>query len=97
MAEMKFTHRQGKDCGKIIFFAISTCIWCKKTKKLLDSHNIAYDYIDVDLAPREVRQQVKAEMKKWGDEVRYPFIIVNDERCIKGYKEEEIKELSDGE
>ena len=32
---------------KIFLFALSTCVWCKKTKKLLDQFGVKYDYADV--------------------------------------------------
>jgi glutaredoxin-like protein NrdH len=90
---MKYIHKKGNNYGKVVLFAISTCIWCKKTKKLLDSLQIAYDFIDVDLAPREDRHAVREEIKKWTSRVSYPFIIINDQQYIQGYQEEQIKEL----
>jgi glutaredoxin-like protein NrdH len=94
---MKYIHKEGKKIAKVVLFAISTCIWCKKTKKLLNELQIAYDYIDVDLEPREVRQQINEELKKWTQNVSYPFIIVNEERFIQGYEEEEIKAMAKNE
>jgi len=33
---MGLTHVDGKKAGHIVIYALSTCPWCKKTKKLLD-------------------------------------------------------------
>ena len=46
---MQMAHIRGADKGNIMLFALSTCVWCKKTKALLKELGIAYDYIDVDL------------------------------------------------
>jgi glutaredoxin-like protein NrdH len=91
---MKYTHQDGKNVGRIVLFALSTCIWCKKTKELLNKLNVAYDYIDVDLAAREEKHLVRLEMKKWGDKISYPFIVVDDKECIRGFKEDRIREVA---
>ena len=33
---MEINHVDGQDKGKVMLYALSTCVWCKKTKKLLD-------------------------------------------------------------
>jgi glutaredoxin-like protein NrdH len=91
--EMKYIHQEGNNCGKVILFAISTCIWCKKTKRLLDSLKIAYDFIDVDLASKADKLLIRKEIKKWTARASYPFIIIDDRRYIQGYQEDQIKEI----
>ena len=39
---------EGKKIKEILLFALSTCIWCKKTKENLKKIGIAFNYIDVD-------------------------------------------------
>ena len=90
---MKYIHQEGNNFGKIVLFAISTCIWCKKTKKLLNSLQIAYDFIDVDLASREEKDIIRQEINKWTPTVSYPFIIIGDQQYIQGFQEEQIKEI----
>ena len=34
---------------RVMLYALSTCIWCKKTKKLLDNLDVCYDFVFVDL------------------------------------------------
>ena len=46
---MNSEHVAGNDKGKIMLYALSTCIWCKKTRELLQSSGVAFDYIYVDL------------------------------------------------
>ena len=41
-------HVAGTDKGDILIYALSTCVWCKKAKSLLETKGIAYDYIFVD-------------------------------------------------
>ncbi len=93
-AAVRYTHHDGKDAGNIVLYALSTCIWCKKTKELLNRLRVSYDYIDVDLATREEKHEVRLEMKKWAGKITYPFIIVNNTRCITGFEEEQIREIA---
>ncbi len=83
----------GKNMGKIMLYALSTCVWCRKTKNLLDELGVEYSYIDVDLLEGEEKEKVKKEIEKWNPACSFPTMVINDERCIVGFKEKEIKEL----
>jgi len=89
-AEMK--HVEGRDAGRVSLYAISTCAWCKKTKKLLDELGVHYDYVDVDLLQSAERDQVKDEVRRWDPKCSFPTMVVDDEGCIVGYDEEKIRE-----
>lgn len=83
-------HAEGKrkKCT-VKLYTLSTCIWCKKTKKYLDNLGVAYDYIDVDLLPPKERAKAEKEMDKWHSD-SYPLIIVDEKECIRGYEPDEI-------
>ena len=89
----EMTHVDGIDKGSIRLFALSTCIWCKKTKKLLDSLNVSYEYIFVDKLDPVVRDEVVNEMERWNPRRSYPTIVFNNQTCVTGFKEREIREL----
>jgi glutaredoxin-like protein NrdH len=88
---MDVKHVKGKTKGKIMLYAISTCVWCKKTKKLLDSLNVDYYYIDVDLLDEEKKGKVEEEVTKWNPLCSFPTLVIDDKECVVGYDEEEIK------
>lgn len=88
---MNFEHVAGKDCGRIRLFALSTCIWCKKTKEFLSSVGVAFDYIYVDLLKGEERAKAIASVKRFNPSTSFPTLVVNDKAII-GFKEKEIKE-----
>jgi hypothetical protein len=60
---MNSEHVAGNDKGKIMLYALSTCIWCKKTRELLQSSGAAFDYVYVDLLKGEDRAQAIEEIK----------------------------------
>jgi glutaredoxin-like protein NrdH len=90
---MDVVHVEGKNKGKIFLYAISTCVWCKKTKKLLNKLGVEYSYINVDLLEKDEKDKIVNEVKKWNPRLNYPTIVINDAKCIVGYKEDEIKEV----
>jgi len=89
---MKVDHVSGKKAGKVMLYALSTCIWCKKTKQLLTDLGVEYDYTFVDLLPGPEKDEVMKIVEKWNPECSFPTMVVNDSKCIVGFKEAEIKE-----
>ncbi len=89
---MKFDHVGGRKAGKLTLFALSTCVWCKKTKELLNSLGVEYDFLFVDLLqPAEKEEAIKA-IEKWNPDCSFPTLLINDSKCIVGFKEHEIRE-----
>jgi len=89
------THVAGKDKGPIKLFALSTCVWCKKTKKLLNELGVAYDYADLDLLSEAEKEAAKKEIIKWNPPCSFPTLVINDKKLIVGYDEGQInQELS---
>ena len=88
---MDVKHVEGTKKGKIMLYAISTCVWCKKTKKLLDDLNVDYHYVDVDLLGEEDKEKAEKEVTKWNPLCSFPTLVFNDEECVVGFDEEEIR------
>lgn len=89
---IKIEHIKGKNKGKILLYALSTCGWCKKTKELLNNLGIEYSYIFVDLLEDTDKEKVMDDVKKWNPACSFPTIVINNKDCIVGFKEDEIKE-----
>jgi glutaredoxin len=89
---MKIEHVKGKNKGKIFLYALSTCGWCKKTKEFLNKLGVEYSYIFVDLVDDSQRDKIIEDVRKHNPRNSYPTIVINDNKCIVGYKEDEIKE-----
>ncbi|MEA3559578.1 MAG: glutaredoxin family protein [Candidatus Thermoplasmatota archaeon] len=89
---MEYEHVEGKYKGKVVLFALSTCVWCKRTKKLLGDLGIDYSYIFVDQLDRQSRKEVEKEVMKWNPRCSFPTLVINSDKCIVGYQEDDIKE-----
>jgi len=88
---MNFEHVAGKTKGKVTLYALSTCIWCKKTKELLSSLGIAFDYVYVDLLKGDDRSNAIEKIKKYNPSTSFPTLVIG-EKAIVGFREKEIKE-----
>jgi glutaredoxin-like protein NrdH len=90
---MSREHVPGKNAGSIMLYALSTCGWCKKTKELLNNMGVEYDYIFVDLLQDGERETVIKELEKWNPRHSFPTLVINNDKCIIGYNEDEIREV----
>ncbi|XUX00758.1 MAG: glutaredoxin family protein [Dehalogenimonas sp.] len=81
----------GVNKGNIMLFALSTCVWCGKTKKLLEEMGVAYTYEYVDLLSGKDRDAAVKEIMVWNPATSFPTLVINNEKCIVGFKEEEIR------
>ena len=78
---------------KVRFFALSTCGWCKKTKRFLDAHNVNYEIDYVDLLSGAERDRVMAEMERWNPRRTFPTVVVDDSEVVVGFKEDRLREV----
>ncbi|MPW26683.1 glutaredoxin family protein [Alkalibaculum sp. M08DMB] len=88
---MNFNSVKGSNRGKVRLYALSTCGWCKKTKRLLDELGIAYDYIYVDLESEENQIILDRDLEKYDVDIIYPTIVIDDNRIIKGFDSNAIR------
>jgi glutaredoxin len=77
----------------VTLYTLSTCPWCKKTKRFLSEHNIEYSYVDYDLASVEEQTRIEAEIKRYtGGGVSFPYAVIGNV-IVLGYDPERYREL----
>jgi glutaredoxin len=77
---------------KIRLYGLSTCGWCRKTKELLDSQGVEYEYVYVDQCEGEERAGVTAEVRQLNPRGSFPTVKIDDEVVV-GYDDDRILEL----
>jgi len=88
---LKKHHVQGNNKKhKVMLYALSTCMWCGKTKALLDKLGVDYEYIDVDLVPEELQEECMQAVSAVNPEGGFPTVVIG-ETCIVGFKPEELE------
>lgn len=90
--EEKGNHVSGVDRGKVVMYGLSTCVWCKKTKKLLTDLGVDFDYIYVDRLEGEEEDEAVKEVRRFNPSTSFPTTVINNEKAIVGFKEKEIRE-----
>lgn len=90
MKVVKVSGRNSKH--KVFVYALSTCAWCKQTKKFLKENEIEYEYVDVDLCDEEDQEKVSKGILSKGGRLSYPAIIIDSKILINGFHVNKIKE-----
>ncbi len=88
---MEANHVAGENRGRIFLYALSTCVWCRKTKELLDRLGVEYQYIDVDLLEGEDRTRATEDLKRVNPRCSFPTVTIGSQ-CVVGFDEEKIQE-----
>ncbi|MGC8838833.1 MAG: glutaredoxin family protein [Anaerolineae bacterium] len=78
---------------KVKLYALSTCAWCRKTKRFFNLHNVDYEFVDVDLLGPVERQQVLEEVARWNPRLSFPTVVVDDREVVVGYDEVRLREV----
>jgi glutaredoxin-like protein NrdH len=90
---MKIVKISGKNTKhKVLLYALSTCAWCKLTKKFLKDNAIEFEYVDVDLCSDEDKEKVREDILGRGADLSYPTIIIDDKTLITGFRKDRLRE-----
>lgn len=90
--KLNFEHIEGEKKGDVKLYALSTCVWCGKTKELLAELGVEFDFIYVDLLNSDEKQCAIDEVKKYNESCSFPTLVINEDKVIVGFKEADIKE-----
>lgn len=75
-------------------FALSTCVWCKRTRAWLDEHGVNYTLNHVDLLTGEEKEEVVARAKTFVERVAYPIVVIDGgDTVIQGFHPEQMEEV----
>jgi glutaredoxin len=89
---MAVEHVAGKNVGKVMLFALSTCGWCARTKEFLRSLGVEFDYIYVDLLEGSEQETTMNEVEKWNPKGSFPTLVIGNRICIVGFHDDKIRE-----
>lgn len=89
---MTMNHVDGKDHGSLVLYTLSTCIWCRMMKDFLAKTGIGYDYVDVDILGDEDKAKALNDLRYWNPKCSFPSLVVNGEKCVIGFNENNVKE-----
>ncbi|TLM87003.1 MAG: glutaredoxin family protein, partial [Actinobacteria bacterium] len=59
---------------KVFVYALSTCPYCRMTKKYLDESGVAYEFSDVDLMEGDEKKAAIDEVKRLSGGTSFPVV-----------------------
>jgi glutaredoxin len=77
--------------SSIKFFALSTCIWCRKTRQHLDEMGVKYEYVVVDQMSQRDKDAAMKELEQYNSKRSFPTLVFEGGRVVIGFKPEEIR------
>jgi len=73
-------------------YALSTCPYCRMTRKYLEDNEVGFDLTEVDLLEGQERTDTIAEVKELSGGTSFPVIVIDGE-VIVGFNKKKIKEM----
>ncbi len=75
-----------------VFYGLSTCGWCRRTRKFLEEQDVEFNYVYVDKLQGQERKDAIEQVRCWNSAVSFPTVVVGENQCVIGYKPEKLKE-----
>lgn len=66
----------------VFMYTLSTCPWCRKTKKYFADHNVPFKYVDYDLQSPQEQQKIEQEMTARGGQLSFPWVVIGDDLIV---------------
>lgn len=80
---------------QVRLFALTTCPYCRMTKKYLDQLDVEYELVEVDTLEGDERTAAVDEVQRLSGGKSFPVVVI-DEEVIVGFNKKRIKELLEG-
>jgi glutaredoxin len=77
--------------AKVTMYTLSTCPWCRKTKKFFTEHQIPFEFTDYDLADEATQDKIMRELDAAGAS-GFPFVRIGDQ-IVEGYRPDRFAAL----
>jgi glutaredoxin-like protein NrdH len=75
---------------RIRVYALSTCPYCRKTKRFLKEQGVEHDVVDVDLLEDEERERALDEVERLTGKNAFPVVVVGPD-IIVGHDEARLR------
>ena len=76
----------------VTIYALSTCLWCKKTKKYFEEKKVPFEAVDYDKQDDDRQEKMMEEMRAAGCTGSFPFVRIGS-ACVQGYDPAEFDKL----
>lgn len=74
-------------------YALSTCPYCRMTKRFLEEHGVDYELTEVDTMDGEDKQAAIEEVKRISGGTSFPVLVVDEKEPVVGFNKTRIADL----
>jgi glutaredoxin-like protein NrdH len=75
----------------LVLFALSTCPHCRNARNFLDSNDLAYRFVYLDLLKGDEQKDVLEAASKFNPRRSFPTLVVDDDQVLVGFTEDDWK------
>lgn len=76
----------------VSLYALSTCPYCRMTRRFLDEKGVDYTLTEVDLLEGPEKEDAIAKVREISGGASFPVVVIGDEVLV-GFNKKRIKEL----
>ena len=73
-------------------YGLTTCPYCRMTKKYLDEHGVTYELTEVDTLEGDERQSAIDEVKRLSNGTSFPVLVAGEEVVV-GFNKTRIADI----
>jgi glutaredoxin-like protein NrdH len=94
-AQTRTPERRRYAMRKVKGYFLSTCGWCRKTKRFLDENEVNYEYEYVDLLGPGDKARALSEVSQYNPRKSFPTVVVSngETQIVIGFKEDRLREV----
>jgi glutaredoxin len=82
-------------CGehRVLFYGLSTCVWCKRTREFLEENGVAFDFVYVDLLEGDERRRALEDVTSANPKSNFPTVVIDGETVVVGHNPDRLTEV----
>jgi len=75
-----------------MLYALSTCVWCRKTRQFLEDAGVTFRFTYVDLLRGQEREDAMSVVHRWNPAASFPTVVIDGTQSVVGFKPDQLKE-----
>ena len=78
---------------RVELYALSTCVWCRRTREWLEQRAVPHEVTYVDLAGGEELARAQRRVLEFVSNLSFPVLIIDDGRSVlQGYQPDRFED-----
>ena len=92
MSDARGTVAGNRQDHEVVFYGLTTCVWCERTRAFLEESDVGFDYVYVDMLEGDDRARAIEEIKRANPRMNFPTVVIDGTTTVVGYNPDQLKE-----